>query len=170
MLLRLCANSPTVTDTLNILVDPSSARITALLDYDFSSILHPCYDFLRSMDQEWGQLPEWTGDQGDEDGSFALRKAKLTGTFPTPLPANTEAIQWDLAAAWEHGLVKLDAKRPSTIAGMENIANVDSLLGAVLPWQLSNPDFLHGKGQAEVDQMRRYFGRQLVALMKHMGL
>ncbi|KLU87122.1 hypothetical protein MAPG_06127 [Magnaporthiopsis poae ATCC 64411] len=156
--------------TNNILVDPSSARITALLDYDFSSIQHPCYDFLRSIDPDWGQMPEWIKDQPDEDGSVALRRAKLNGTFPSPLPANTEAIQWDLAAAWEHELEKLDAKRPSTIVGMENIANVDSLLSAVLPFQLSNPDFLHGKEQAEVDQMRRYFGRKLVALMEHMGL
>ncbi|EJT82305.1 hypothetical protein GGTG_02279 [Gaeumannomyces tritici R3-111a-1] len=44
---------------------PSSAHIMGFLDYDFSSVLHPCYKFLCPVDAEWGgQLPWWTGVRG----------------------------------------------------------------------------------------------------------
>ncbi|KAM7185525.1 hypothetical protein V8F33_012335 [Rhypophila sp. PSN 637] len=35
----------------NLLYDPETGRITALLDYDFSSINHPAYEFFRSFNR-----------------------------------------------------------------------------------------------------------------------
>lgn len=40
----------------NILFDEASGRITALIDYDFSWISHPSYEFLRSFDGLGGQF------------------------------------------------------------------------------------------------------------------
>ncbi|OBT53862.1 hypothetical protein VE04_06560 [Pseudogymnoascus sp. 24MN13] len=40
----------------NILFDPKSTRITALIDYDFACISHPSYEFLRSFDGAGGQF------------------------------------------------------------------------------------------------------------------
>ncbi|KAI0537175.1 hypothetical protein GGR58DRAFT_472888 [Xylaria digitata] len=42
--------------TDNILYDPATGRITALLDYDFASILHPAYEFFRSFNSTGGRL------------------------------------------------------------------------------------------------------------------
>ncbi|TGO24069.1 hypothetical protein BPAE_0113g00260 [Botrytis paeoniae] len=66
----------------NLLYDPTTCRITALLDYDFASILHPAYEFFLSFGSSGGQLLGWPGDKETE----VLRTSKLTGVFPSPLP------------------------------------------------------------------------------------
>jgi hypothetical protein len=79
-------------------------RITALLDYDFSCISHPSYEFLRSFDGYAGQFRGWSGD--DDSEQLALHKAKLRG-FPSPLPVSTEkGVNWETAKAWEDQLEK----------------------------------------------------------------
>jgi hypothetical protein len=50
-------------------------------------------------------------------------------------------------------LEKVGANRPSTIKGIEQVAVVESLLRAILPWRLSNSDVL--KMQSE-EVIRRY--------------
>jgi hypothetical protein len=58
-------------------------RITGLTDYDFATILHPSYEFLRSFNNAGGQFRGWYVDE--ESDEAALREAKLHG-FPSPLP------------------------------------------------------------------------------------
>jgi hypothetical protein len=153
--------------TNNLLFDPDSGRITALLDYDFASILHPMYEFLRSFDGAGGQFQGWSGDESSED--MALRNAKLNG-FPTPLPATKEdGIQWDLAKAWEDELEKLDVKRPSTMQGIDKVADVDAVLRAVLPWHICNVDFLQMQPDGAVEYFRNRGEEKLIKLLDHLG-
>lgn len=76
-----------------------------------------------------------------------LRQAKLTGNFLSPLPARLEsqdgglAVDWELAQAWEAELEKLDVKRPSTIPGIDKLADADEILGSLVPWRLTNEVF-----------------------------
>ena len=42
--------------TNNMLYDATSNRITALLDYDLSCIMHPSYEFFRSFGGSGGQF------------------------------------------------------------------------------------------------------------------
>ncbi|KAI1174281.1 phosphotransferase enzyme family-domain-containing protein [Nemania sp. FL0916] len=154
--------------TNNLLFDPDSGRITALLDYDFASILHPLYEFLRSFDGVGGQFRGWSGDdESNED--LALRSAKLYG-FPSPLPAvKDDGIQWDVAKAWEDELEKRDVKRPSNIQGIDKVADVDAVLRAVLPWHLTNRDFLQMQPDGAVEFFRNRGEEQLVKLLSHLG-
>jgi hypothetical protein len=150
-----------------LLFDPGSGRITALLDYDFASILHPMYEFLRSFDGAGGQFLGWSGDEST--GDITLRNAKLKG-FPFPLPATKEdGIQWDIAKAWEDELEKLNVKRPSTIQGIDKVADVDALLRAVLPWHISNPDFLAMQPDGAVEYFRDRGEQQLIRLLNYLG-
>ncbi|KAJ8058569.1 hypothetical protein OCU04_012747 [Sclerotinia nivalis] len=162
--------------TDNLLYDPKTGRITALLDYDFSCILHPAYEFFRSFTGNGGQLTGWSDDQiSQEQEAVALRNTKLTGQFPSPLPApvasdNGPAVDWELAQIWEDELQKLDVKRPSTILGIDTVVDVDVLLGLLLPWRLINEDFL--RMNPDEDQrmaLRRMGERQLKGLLKHLG-
>jgi hypothetical protein len=120
-----------------------------LIDYDFATILHPSYEFLRSFSGAGGQFRGWYVDEeGDE---AALRKAKLEG-FPSPLPTSTKddeqgAVNWEDAKAWEDALLEVGAKRPRTIRGIDKVADVDTVLQAILPWRVTNEDVL--KLQAE---------------------
>ncbi|KAF5872639.1 putative phosphotransferase enzyme family protein [Botrytis fragariae] len=121
----------------NLLYDPATCRITALLDYDFARILHPAYEFFLSF-----------GSSGGDREAEGLRTSKLTGRFPSPLPTrvapqNGTGIEWEVAQAWEEALQKMDVKRPSDIPGTEILANIDQLSDALLPWRLANEDFLN---------------------------
>ncbi|KAI0098901.1 kinase-like domain-containing protein [Nemania sp. FL0031] len=159
--------------TDNILYDPATGRITALLDYDFASILHPAYEFFRSFNSTGGRLSGWLGDATpQEKEAAALRNAKLTGQFPSPLPvaANNAAVDWELAQAWEDELQKLDVKRPSSIQGIDKIADVDEVLGCLLPWTLANKDYLRMNPEEDHRmELKRRSERQLVGLLAHMG-
>ncbi|KAH6630172.1 hypothetical protein B0J18DRAFT_474823 [Chaetomium sp. MPI-SDFR-AT-0129] len=161
----------------NLLYDPAAGRITALLDYDFASIQNPGYEFFRSFNTNGGSFLGWSGGTGpEEQEAEALRKAKLAGQFPSPLPAPLKSdsgaplVDWELAQAWEMELQKLDVRRPSTIPGIDKLADVDELLGALSPFILTNEDFL--RMNTDEDQrrgMKAMRERKLVALLEHLG-
>jgi hypothetical protein len=123
------------------LFDPDSGRITGLIDYDFATVLHPSYEFLRSFDRAGGQFRGWDVDEESEEA--ALRHAKLHG-FPSPLPAAKPdgLVQWEDAKAWEDALEAVGATRPRNLAGIDKVADVDTVLQAILPWRVSNSDVL----------------------------
>lgn len=159
-----------------MLYDPSTGNITALLDYDFASILHPAYEFFRSFSDIGGRLSgRLVGTTSQEKEAAALRTAKLTGRFPSPLPVFAESgdsstVDWELARAWEEELQKCGVKRPSTIEGIDKIANVDELLTALWPWRLTNEDFLRmNTDENQRLAVRSSSEKQVVALLEHMG-
>lgn len=155
----------------NLLYDPATRRITALLDYDFASILHPAYEFFLSFGSSGGQFLGWSGDKEAE----VLRNSKLTGLFPSPLPTpvasqNGPGIDWEVAQAWEEALQKIDVKRPSNIPGIENLADIDDLLAALVPWRLANEDFLNmNRDEGQRRALRRMEEKKLGDLLGHLG-
>ncbi|OCL06955.1 hypothetical protein AOQ84DRAFT_409907 [Glonium stellatum] len=151
----------------NLLFDPSTYQITGLIDYDFSSILHPSYEFIRSFTGAGGQFRGWCGEEGGEQA--ALSEARLHG-FPSPLPQSTEGgVNWELAKALEEELEKLDVKRPRTIKGIEKVADVDTVLRTILPWRLSNPDILRRQSEEVIIKCRRQNEEQLLKLLDYLG-
>ncbi|RYP75903.1 hypothetical protein DL771_002167 [Monosporascus sp. 5C6A] len=160
----------------NLLYDPATGLVTALLDYDFSSILHPAYEFFRSFAPNGGRFTGWVADSDPEGQELAaLRRAKLTGEFPSPLPTPVETrngpgVDWELAQAWENELQRLNVKRPSTIQGINKLADVDELLGSLTPWRLINTDFLRmNTDEGQRMAVRRMSEEQLVAVLDHLG-
>ncbi|KAK4212602.1 phosphotransferase enzyme family-domain-containing protein [Rhypophila decipiens] len=160
----------------NLLFDPETGRLTALLDYDFSSILHPAYEFFRSFGPNGGRFTGWMSDKDAEGRELgALRMAKLTGRFPSPLPTpvmtqNGPGVDWQLAQAWEDELQKHHVNRPSTIEGIDKLADVDELLGALAPWRLINKDFLRmNTDEGQRQALKRMAEEQLVAVLEHIG-
>ncbi|KAI9046408.1 hypothetical protein LZ554_009584 [Drepanopeziza brunnea f. sp. 'monogermtubi'] len=156
----------------NLLYDPITRRITALLDYDFACILHPAYEFFRSFDSNGGRLTGWSGDTTLQE---ALRNAQLTGQFLSPLPApegsdNSLVVDWEVAQAWEEELQKMDVRRPSTIPGIEKLADIDDVLGCLVPWRLCNKDFLSmNRDEDQRMAVRRMSEKRLVSLLDHLG-
>jgi hypothetical protein len=41
-----------------------------LIDYDFATILHPSYEFLRSFDRAGGQFRGWYADEESEEAAL----------------------------------------------------------------------------------------------------
>lgn len=101
--------------------------------------------------------------------------AKLTGQFPSPLPTpvvtpNGPGVDWELAQAWEEELEKHNVKRPSTIPGIDKLADLDELLGALTPWRLINKDFLRmNTDEGQRMALKRMAEEQLVAVLEHIG-
>lgn len=139
-----------------------------MIDYDFSSILHPSYEFLRSFLGAGGQFRGWCGDEGGEQA--ALSEARLHG-FPSPLPQSTEdgEVNWELAKAMDEELEKLDVKRPRTMKGIEKVANVDTILRTIIPWRLSNPDIVRRQSEEVLIKHRRENEKQLLKLLDYLG-
>ncbi|KAF2810720.1 uncharacterized protein BDZ99DRAFT_561103 [Mytilinidion resinicola] len=134
----------------NLLFDATSGRITALIDYDFACILHPSYEFLRSFDGAGGQFRGWSGDEASEQ--TVLREAKLRG-FPSPLPP----------------MVKSGVKRPSTIEGIDSVADVDTILRSTLPWRVTNSDILRLQTEEVIVKCRDKNEEQLITLLSRLG-
>ncbi|CAJ2508321.1 Uu.00g133470.m01.CDS01 [Anthostomella pinea] len=153
--------------TNNLLFDSSTQRITALLDYDFTCIMHPSYEFLRSFDGAGGQFRGWSADEAGEQA--VLRNAKLHG-FPSPLPQPTnDGVDWELAKAWEDELERLHVNRPATMEGIDKAADVDTVLRTVLPWRVSNSDILRMQSKEVIMKCKEKNETQLVQLLERLG-
>lgn len=152
----------------NVLFDATSGRITALIDYDFATISHPSYEFLRSFDGAGGQFRGWTDDEESEKA--ALRNAKLHG-FPTPLPETTTdgSINWEVSKAWEDALERAGVKRPRNIQGIEGVADVDTILRSILSWRVSNSDILRLQSEEAIVQCRDENEKYLDKLLSRLG-
>lgn len=151
--------------TDNLLYNPSTGRITALLDYDFACINHLAHEFFSSFATNGGQLSGWSPDS--EAAEF--RQSKLTGRFPSPLPVSSD-VDWELAQAWEEQLCKANVKRPSTIRGVEKIADVEKLLSLLLPWRLTNEDALRRNPNEEKRKaLKRASEQEIVEFLAHLG-
>ncbi|KAL2071286.1 hypothetical protein VTL71DRAFT_12521 [Oculimacula yallundae] len=151
-------------NTMNLLIDPLTHRINALIDWDFSAILHPSYEFLHSFSGCGEQLPGWS----TSFSSLALRELKLHG-FPSPLP-NSENFDfsWETAKAWEDELERVEAKRPRTMIGVKKVADIDALLIALVPWLLDTPEVRDSLGNRLL-KVREHCEKELSDLLKHLG-
>lgn len=80
------------------------------------------------------------------------------------------AVDWVLAQAWEEELQKLDVKRPSTIPGIDKLADTDEVLSSLLPWRLTNEDFLRmNQDEGTNAALRRIAEAHLVNFLDHLG-
>lgn len=164
-----CSYSSFLPAASNLLFDISSGSITGLVDYDFSCVLHPSYEFFHSFGRFGGRLGGWSGIEGREER--ALKKAKLHG-FPDPLPTDLqdgEGGQWKVAKAWEDALRNAACKRPMTIPGIDVVADVDTLLSSILPWRITSPDILSRQTDEVIENCRNENEKALSEILEHMG-
>ncbi|KAJ5712897.1 uncharacterized protein N7483_010078 [Penicillium malachiteum] len=153
----------------NLLFDPVSGCITGLIDYDFSCILHPSYEFLRSFSGLGGQFRGWSGIEGREQ--MALKHAKLHG-FLDPLPEHKEGdneLPWKVAKAWEDALENAGCKRPMNIPGIDKVADADALLNSILPWRVTNSDILKRQAVEVIRNCRNDNETVLIQILEHNG-
>ncbi|KAJ5543511.1 hypothetical protein N7461_009514 [Penicillium sp. DV-2018c] len=139
----------------NLLFDITSGRITGLIDYDFSGF--------------GGKFAGWPGIEARD--ARALRKAKLYG-FPDPLPGDRQdgkGVQWKVAKIWENTLQNEGCKRPMTISGIEVVADVDALLGTILPWRVTNSDILRRQTDGVIRNCRDENEKILIEILEHLG-
>ena len=148
----------------NFLYDASTLRLTALLDFDFSSIATFADEFFRSLGTDIGQFPS-PRESGE---SLALRTAMLTG-FPDPLPPSNDDVQWPSAKAWDDALRERGAKRPGTIEDIEALSDLFWLSGQILPFRLCNEVVVGNSSQEQLAARKSSGERLLIDFLSDYG-
>lgn len=104
-------------DLQNDLFDPTSNRLTAILDFDFTHIATPANEYFYSFPSIHGLL---IGPLEGEEYE-ALRQAQLNG-FITPAFIPTEGkeseINWEVAKMWYEEIEKEGVLYPANLDGI----------------------------------------------------
>lgn len=126
----------------NVLYDKSTKRITALLDFDWASITHPCEEFLSGLWDVGGGIHERVGN---------LQSSILSGNFglePEGVPQEN-IHKWKVAKAWDDALLQNGATRPSDIAGVGGIKKLKELEDLICPFVLGCEFFANRLSEEE---------------------
>ena len=68
-------------------------------------------------------------------------------------------------AAWEDELAKAQVLRPSTVRGIEHVADVDAVLRAITPWRITNPDIIRMQSEEVKVRYREDSEKQLIKIL-----
>jgi aminoglycoside phosphotransferase (APT) family kinase protein len=151
----------------NMLVDPESNKITALLDFDFASVLHPSHEFFMSL---WDVGGNPAGGHGQDLTGGRLAKAILKGSFDMDDDVPEEAAElWSTARVWDAALAARGAMRPSDISGMAGLDQLRRLETALCPFQLVHPMILKQMTAEQVQEQRAAAEKTLVACLDALG-
>jgi hypothetical protein len=166
-----------VAGTSNVLVDPKSLKITALLDLEFSHIGSPLEEYLYSFYDVGGILPG--RHEADEDMG-KLRLALLEG-FPTPLPESLpphtgpvkfgakKHIQWHIAKAWTDELAHAGAQYPATIPYAEEVSALHWFSQEICPFYFLQEMWVKARGPEAVQKTMQEKEALLDSYLKEWG-
>lgn len=144
----------------NMLYDPATRRVSALLDFDWAAVAHPAHEFFSG-------LHDLQGSTHPEDA--ALQSAVLTGAFepststknytipaakPDAPDANEHAKAWALARSWDASLLRAGGMRPNSLAGITTLESLRALEDLIAPFALCNTVMV-GRAPAEKLQAAR---------------
>ncbi|UNI15537.1 hypothetical protein JDV02_002063 [Purpureocillium takamizusanense] len=146
----------------NMLFDTETNRISAILDFDWAGVGHPCEEFFTSLVDLMGTTrPIY---------SEGLQNAILSGHFHDNLAADSaseeEREAWELAKAWDAALLKHGAIRPSDIKGMVTLEKLRSLTDLLAPFELANKAMLKRRSAVDIAALR---ARTEEAIVKGLG-
>jgi len=117
----------------NMLYDSETKRITALLDFDWSSISHPSDEYFSGLWDIFGGIHERVAE---------FQAQVLAGTFADnykPLGISQERLeQWEVAEAWNTSSSSRGLIRPCTIAGIDKLKALKDLEELICPFHLGN--------------------------------
>lgn len=115
----------------NMLYDRTMKRITALLDFDWSSVTHPCDEFLAGL---------WDIGGGTHKSIRQLEPMILSGDFSAqPEGLSDEDLRmWEIAKTWSSSITRKGAVRPSSITGVDRIQALRDFADLLCPFALSS--------------------------------
>lgn len=105
----------------NLLFDPETNRLTALLDYDFGHVGAPASEYLYSFPHLSYIV---TPPNIDEPGLAKVRQRLLHGFEAGDAAQKGETVDWELAVMMDEELRRVGADRPQDIAGMDELATL----------------------------------------------
>ncbi|KJZ76369.1 hypothetical protein HIM_04098 [Hirsutella minnesotensis 3608] len=145
----------------NMLFDPESKRITALLDFDWAAVTHPAHEFFTSFH-------DFKGTTRLLD-SVSLQRAVLTSDFRRHHDDGEVDEAWELAAAWDEALRQNGAMRPSDIRGINTLENLRHLADLIAPFHLTNPVMVKRLTDEQLGDARAKNERALLEALEALG-
>ncbi|KYK56499.1 hypothetical protein DCS_03499 [Drechmeria coniospora] len=145
----------------NMLFDNTTKRITALLDFDWACVSHPCDEYLSGL---------WDIGGGIHDEVQKFQSSIITGDYSSPPSdlSDEELEEWKVSRAWNSAISKARATRPSTIAGVKGIQALQELGNLLCPFSLGNEVMLKRMPDEEKSKKKEDTENQILEwLLKH---
>ncbi|EHL03113.1 hypothetical protein M7I_0805 [Glarea lozoyensis 74030] len=134
-------------NTFNMLFDPSSNLLTALLDFDLSHIATPADEYFYSF-RTLGALLAGPFEPGDEG---QLRQYLLYGNVPAQ---NGTKVDFEVAQMMDKEFVRAGVLRPADIPGAGELAALKWFLEDVSPPYFFMERWLEWKGREKVEEIK----------------
>lgn len=148
----------------NILFDPETLQVTALLDYDFTHIASTADEFFYSFMDFHGLVPGPSEDPQME----SLRLAQLNGFSDTNL-GKIAGIDWKLAKMWQAAMKRAHVKTPVDIEDIGELATIYWFLLDVCPPYFLLPRWLKKRTEQQRLAIKRTIERNLDKYLKQWG-
>lgn len=115
----------------NLLYDHTTQLVTALLDFDWSSVTCPADEFLTGL---------WDIGGGIHQKNEFMQESILTGNFNSASPglSGEDVRKWEDARIWNKALAERKITRPCDIRGVRGIQELRTLEEMLCPFHLSN--------------------------------
>ncbi|KAJ8121611.1 hypothetical protein ONZ43_g1979 [Nemania bipapillata] len=140
-------------DTYNLLVDPVSGNLTAVLDFELSHIASPAEEYFYSL-TNLGSMLAGPFDNNPEE--ILLRKCLLEG-FDKIDPSSDEGgkINWMTARITDREFTRAGVLKPSEIRGCGELASLKWFLESLSPPYFHMPRWVNGHKQEFIDKEKQ---------------
>ncbi|KAJ6017280.1 hypothetical protein N7451_000659 [Penicillium sp. IBT 35674x] len=140
----------------NMLVNPDTGKLTALLDFDFASIADPAHEFLVSLQDLGGNI---MGPYGKDPTNGKLLQAIRSGDFSEDIPAEV----WWTGKTLNANLAKRGIQQPSSIPGIEMLLHFRALESLICPFGLAVPFIIENMSDEQRVDARQKAESELIA-------
>ncbi|EFY87430.1 hypothetical protein MAC_06538 [Metarhizium acridum CQMa 102] len=145
----------------NMLYNPHTKRITALLDFDWSSVTHPAHEFFTSFHDVHGRVDE-TSDK--------LRRAILSGDFSNRPDKDEDQEAWKLAKTWDEALKGHGGMRPCDVKGMGLLQGLWKFVYCICPFELGSKVILFRRSKKESEAAKVRVEGQISKMLSGWGV
>lgn len=155
----------TTVDTFNMLFDPVSNRLTAVLDFDFSHVATPADEYFYSF-RTVGALLAGPFEEGEEE---RLRHYLLNGFDETTPKVKIGKVDFQIAAMTDKEFTRAGVLRPADIRGCGELAGLKWFLEDVSPPYFYMTRWLASMPSAKVDEIHEEIKNNLDSYLKRWG-
>ncbi|KAI1176681.1 hypothetical protein F4777DRAFT_247034 [Nemania sp. FL0916] len=154
-------------DTCNLLVDPFSENLTAILDFELSHVASPAEEYFYSLTNLGSMLAGPFDDNPDE---VHLRKCLLEG-FDKIDPSSDASgkINWMTARATDQEFTRAGILKPAQIKGCGELASLKWFLESLSPPYFHMPRWVNGHKQEHIDREKQVIRSNIEKYLQHWG-
>ncbi|CZR67405.1 uncharacterized protein PAC_17304 [Phialocephala subalpina] len=149
----------------NLLIDPETLQLTAILDFDFSHIASPADEYFYPFPSFHGIV----AGPFEEGEQRTLNEAQLNGFKDFKTPTSQEEVDWNLAKTWHSALETAGVESPADIDGIDELAAVYWFLLDVCPPYFLLPRWLKRKTIKQQQALKKETEANLDKYLKRWG-